>query len=104
MSRQLLERAIGILRPNDLDEFDLVELVLPDEPARVLSVGARFRPKAWRVSDEFQGQVGRVEDPVAGQVGQRNFSGRNQEQLALGRLARELEEILLELRQLARCR
>ena len=79
VARQFLERGIGLVRPHDLHELDLVELVLADQSARVLAVGAGLRAEAGRVRDQLERQFGRIEDAVAREVGQRHFRGRDQE-------------------------
>ena len=79
-ARQLLERGVGILRPHDLHELDLVELMLADHAARVLAVAARFRAKARRVRGQLDRQRAGRQDLVAHRIGQRDFRRRDQVQ------------------------
>src|SRR6185437_10554603 len=62
------------------------------------AVGSGLAAEARGVGRVAQWQAAAVEDLAAMQVGQRHFSGRNQIQIPL---TRDLEEILLELRQIA---
>ena len=89
----------GLIGRGELDELDLVELVLPDQAADVGAVGSGFAAEARRVGGVAQRQLPAVEDLAAVEVGQRHFRRRDQEQVPV---ARDLEQILLELRQVAR--
>ena len=57
-------RLVTLLGRADLDELDLVELVLPEEPARVAPARARLGAEARRVGHVGDGQLGLVEDLV----------------------------------------
>ena len=82
----------------DLHHLDLLELMLPNQPAHVLAVRARLAAETRRVGRVLQRQRVAVQDFVAMKVRQRHFRGRNQEQIPL---AGDLEEVRFELRQLA---
>jgi hypothetical protein len=91
--------AASEFRGDDLYQFDLVELVLADHAARVATVGAGFGAKTRRMADELERQRVGGEDLATHDVGDRHFGGRNQVQ-RLGVGAQNLEQILLEFRQL----
>ena len=61
-----------------MDQLDLVELVLADQAAHILAVGAGLGAEAGGVGGVAQRQVGLVEDLAAVQVGQRYLGGRHQ--------------------------
>ena len=73
--------------------------MLTDQPAHVLTVRSGLAAKTRRVRRVVDRQVAPVENFAAVQVRQRNLRGWNQIQIPL---AGNLEEILLELGQLAR--
>ena len=94
---ELLQGVVAGLRGGQLHQLDLVELVLADQAADVLAVGAGLGAEAGGVGGVAQRQVGLVEDLAPVQVGQRHLGGRDQ--VVVETL--ELEQVLLELRQLA---
>ena len=81
-----------------IHHFHLGELVLADQPARVLAGGPGLGTETGRLRAIPQGQGGLFQDLVAVQVGQRHFRRGDQEEVP--RL--QPEEILLELGQLPR--
>src|SRR4029450_7188877 len=81
-------------------ELDLVELVLADEAAHVLAVGACFRSEAGSERAVLHGEAVRVEDLAGMEVGERDLGGGDQEEVALAEAG--LEEVALELRELSR--
>ena len=85
----------------ELHELDLVELVLPDQPAHVRAVRAGLAAEARRVCRVPQRQLAAVENLSAVQVGQRHFRGRDQEQIPV---AGDLEQVLLRTSVGCRCR
>ena len=96
---QLVHRRLG---RRQLHQLDLVELVLADEAAHVLAVGAGLGAEAGREGDVLPRQVGRLQHLVAVQVRERHLRGRDQVEVAVARA--RLEEVALELGELARCR
>src|SRR5438874_5124993 len=96
VAHQLFQTGMRVLGLFEADELHLVELVLPDDPLRVLAVAARLAPEARGERAVLDGQVP-GEHLVAVVVRHRNFRGGNEIQTR-GRL----EEILLELGQLTR--
>ena len=64
-----------------------------------MSVRAGLAAKARRIRGIEQRQIAAVENLAAVQVRQRHFGGRNEEQIPV---AGDLEQVLLELRQLTR--
>ena len=95
---QRFELVVRLLGRRELDQFDLVELVLADQAANVGAVGSRLAAKARRVGGIANRQLPAVENLLAVQVGQRHFGGGNEIEIPV---AADLEEILLELRQVA---
>src|SRR5439155_24220600 len=91
-------------------ELYFFELVLPDQPARVLAVAPRFAAEAWRVGAVADRQLARLEDLVGVDVRAWNFRGGNKIKRLrrraawLSRRRHRLEEIGLELRELSRAR
>ena len=71
--------------------------MLPNQPAHVGAVRSGFAAEARRVGGVLQRQQSPVENLAAIQIRHRHFRGRNQVQIPL---AGDLEQILLELRQL----
>ena len=90
--------ALRGLAARELHELDLVELVLANHAARVPSRGARFGAKARCVRTIGDGEVGLREDLVPVEVRDRHLGRGRQEPVR----PLEAEEILLELRELAR--
>ena len=102
---QGLELLGAPIRSHQLDELDLIELVLADQPARVLAARARLRAEARRVRGQPDREVRGVEDLIHVEVGDLDLGGRRQEQIMVGILVGpdgelELEQVRLELRQL----
>src|SRR3989454_11465666 len=95
VANQLLQGRVRVLRTLEPDQLDLVELVLPDDPLRVLAVAARFAAEARRERGVLQWELGALEDLVAMIVRHRHFCGGDE--VVTGS---RLEELLLELRQL----
>src|SRR4029453_7824654 len=81
----------------DLYQFHLVELMLADQAADVLSIRSGFAAKAWRVGGVVQRELAAVKNLCAMEIGQRHFGGRNQKEIPF---TGNLEEIRFELRQL----
>lgn len=98
MAGHFLKRGVGILGPANLHELHLLELVLADHAAHVLAVRARLGAEAGGMGGEAQWQLFGGEDPFAHQVGERDLGGGDE---IAPRLARDREEIGLELGQLA---
>ena len=95
---ELLESVVARPRRGELHQLHLVELVLTDEAAHVLAVGAGLGPETRRVGDVAQRQLRLVEDLVAVQVGQRHLGGGHQ---IVRIVAGEPEQVVAELGQLA---
>jgi hypothetical protein len=81
VTRQLFEFVVRLLGRREFHEFDLVELVLPDEPAHVRAVGSGFAAETRRVGRVGQRKQPAVENLFAMEVRQRHFGRRNQEQI-----------------------
>src|SRR5579883_576454 len=94
---ETLELVVGVGGIGDLHQFDLLELVLADDAARVLAVRAGLAAKAGRPGGDADGQRGGVEHGIGEQIGQRHLGGGNQPQVRVF----TLEEVGGELRQLA---
>ncbi|MNV17527.1 hypothetical protein D3C71_1083190 [compost metagenome] len=73
--------------------------MLADHAAHIATATARFRTEAHRVGGHAQRQALGVDDFIAHDVGQRHFRGRDQ--IARGFTQRGLEQVFLELGQLA---
>ena len=97
MAGHLLELSETGLRRRQLDELDFVELVLADEAAHVLAVGARLAAETGRVGRVAQRQEALVQDLFAVEIGERHLGRRHE--VVVG--AFEMEQVGLELRQLA---
>ena len=65
-----------------LDELHLVELVLPEEAARVAPARARLRAEARRGGHVRDGQLCLIQDLVRVQVGEGHLRGRDEEAAA----------------------
>ncbi len=98
MAGHFVELGDALLRPAQLHQLDLLELVLADHPAGVATGRTGLGAEAHRVRGHPDRQRGAVDDLVADQVGQRHFRGRNQ---VAQRLTGGAEQVLLEFRQLA---
>ncbi len=68
--QQLFERLIGILRPDDVDQFDLLELVLSNHPAGVRPIGAGLGSKTRCVGRQAHGQLVGLHDALTHEVAQ----------------------------------
>ncbi|CRD57893.1 hypothetical protein BN126330174 [Stenotrophomonas thermophila] len=90
---------IALFRATDRDQLDLLELVLADHAAHVAPAAAGLGTEAHRVGGHAQRQALGIDDLVAHDVGQRHFRGRDQ--VARGIAHGGLEQVVLELRQLA---
>src|SRR5687767_3956884 len=97
MRGEQLELIPSLLRLAVAHELHLVELVKAEQASRILAVGPRLAPEAWRVCDERAGKRCNVDDLVTVQVGDGNLGRRNQEHV----IARKAVHVILELRQLA---
>ena len=64
VGHELMVRLVTLLGRADLDELDLVELVLPEEAARVAPARARLGAEARRVGHVGERQLRLVEDLV----------------------------------------
>ena len=95
---QRLELVVALLGRRELHQLHLVELVLADQAADVGAVRAGLAAEARRVGGVLDRQQAAVEDLVAIQIGDRHFGGRDQVEVPV---AVDLEEVRLELRQLA---
>ena len=76
--RQLLQRLVRFLWMDDLNEFDLVELVLPDHAPSVFAVASRFGPEARRMGSEPYRQLVSGDNLVANEIGERDLSRGDQ--------------------------
>src|SRR6185295_11264912 len=78
IARQRFEFVIRILRASDLHQLDLVELMLPNKPASVLSVAPGFGPEARRVRGHLYRQPAAVQYFIGIDVRERHFGRRYQ--------------------------
>jgi len=69
---------VGSCRICELDEFYLIELVLPDQTAGVFAVGTRFAAKAGRIRCELLRQCSSIQNLPVVEIGQRDFCRRDQ--------------------------
>ena len=95
---QLRESVVARLLRGEVDQLDLVELVLADQAADVLAVGAGLAAEAGGVGGVAARQIRLLERLPAVQVGQRHLGGGHQ--VVVGPL--ELEQVGLELGELSR--
>src|SRR5437016_340991 len=98
---QRLALVVRLLRPRELDELDLVELMLTEDAAHVLAVRTGLAAKAGRVRRVAQRELAAVEDLAAMQSRERHFCRRHQIQVPL---AGDLEQVGRELRQVSGAR
>ena len=73
-----------LLRLDEAEHLDLVELVHPEDALRVLAGGARLAPEAGGEPGVAARQLARAEDLARVQRGERHLRGAGQEQLVLG--------------------
>ncbi len=66
---------VGVLGADELDELHLLKLVLADEAADVLAVGAGLGAEAGGEGAEGDGELGFVEGFVAEEVGDGDLGG-----------------------------
>ena len=78
-----------------------LDLVLAHEAARVAAVRACLCPEAWGECGDGDGQRFLVEDAALEQVGQGYLRGRNEEPVLAVYEVVDLEQVILELGQLA---
>ncbi len=97
VERQLFQFVVRGLGCRELHEFHLVELVLPDETPRVLSIRARLGTEAGRIGHVVDGQRFFLQDLLLMDVGHGNL-GRGDEVIIK---TLDLEEILGEFRELS---
>ena len=83
--------------PESIFYADPDELMLTDQPLRILAVGARFGTEAGRGGAVGAGQVGLVQHLTGVNVGQGHLGGGDEVVVPGG----HLEEVFLELGQLA---
>ena len=86
-----------LFRGGELDQFHLLELVLADEAAGVLAVGAGLGAEAGRVGGVFDRQGRFLQGFASVDVGHRHFGRGDEPQVP----ALDPEQVLLELGQLA---
>mmetsp|Transcript_36625 Transcript_36625/g.57184 ORF Transcript_36625/g.57184 Transcript_36625/m.57184 type:complete len:495 (-) Transcript_36625:408-1892(-) len=98
---ELFVLGLGLLLGADLHQLHLVELVLAEQPARVPAVRAGLRAEAGRARREGQGQRLALQDLAPVQVREGDLRGRDQEGVLPRGLVAHLEQVVLELGQLA---
>lgn len=85
----------------NLDQFDFVKLVRPNQTFRIATVRSSLGTKAGRPRNVGQGQVVLFPNLIAVQIGHRNFSGGNQKcvlPIARVRRWRNGKQVLLKFR------
>ncbi len=104
IGQQRLEFGKRGFRRGELDQFHLVELMLPDEASGVAPVRAGLGAETGGIGGVFDRQLPLFQRLVAVDVGNRHFGGRDQIEIPV----LDLEQVFLEFRQLAgrrhRCR
>ena len=111
MQAKLLQHRLGVvgqffqfvvrsLGTRELHQFHLLKLVLADDSAHILAVRSGLAAKARSVRGQRNRQARRVEHFVAIEIRHRNLGRRNQPKIFFA--VRHAEQILRELRQLAR--
>src|ERR1019366_3467735 len=110
VARQPFVLQVGLFRPRELDQFNLLELVLADDAAGVFARCAGLGAEAWSVSREPDRQPRLVEYFISVEVGYRNLSRWDQPVIIVLELASRnrvnvgvgtAEEVFGELGQLA---
>jgi len=96
----MLQLRLGLFRGGEGHQFHFVELVLADDPLRILSVAARFAPETRGEGAVPQGEPLRRQDFVPIEVRDGDFRRGDQVEGVL--TPARLEEIRFELGQLAR--
>ncbi|CAM2158458.1 hypothetical protein PT2222_40321 [Paraburkholderia tropica] len=100
----LLQRVIRRFRRDDLDHFDLVELMLTDHAARVAAIRAGFRAEARRMRGQLDRQRAAFDDALAHRIRERNL--RRGDQILRDGVFRaalfHAEHVVRELRKLTR--
>src|SRR6185437_12161274 len=81
-------------------QLDLVELMHAKQTTRVLAMRSSLAPEAGRISGECPRQIRLGNYLVTIEIGERNFRGRNEEQL----LVAQAVLLVLELGELRRAR
>ena len=95
--RKFLLVLIAIVFPRNTNHFDLIELVLTNHAARIVTVGAGFRSKTRRVCRHLNRQVRILEHEAGDLIGQCHFRCRNQEEVLGG----NMEHIIFKFRKLS---
>ena len=90
---------LALLRPHQLNQLHLLELMLPNQPSGIATVGTSLGSKTGSVGRVTSRQLFCRKDLIAMQVGDRNFRRRNE--IIVVRL-RQPKEIVGELGQLPR--
>jgi hypothetical protein len=100
--------ASDCLRARELHQLDLLELVLANDAAHVLPIGAGLRAEARRIRGQQYGQFRFVERLVAIEVRHRDFGGGDEPVVVVAIFARHetlrvgaAEEVFGKLRELA---
>ena len=93
----VLKLSVGLLGGAKAHHLDLLELVLADHAARVLSVRACLGPETRRVGDVTNRQLVSIENDVRCEIRNRHLGRRDQVER---RLVGRLELVFLELGQL----
>ncbi len=88
-----------LLGGDDLHDFDLLELMLPDHPARIASIAARLAAETRRMADVANRQAFGIENLIAIEIRDRHFGRGNQIQIVI---AGDAELIFGKFRQLSR--
>ncbi len=78
----------------------LVELVLSQQPPRVLAAVAHLRAEGGCVRHEIDGQLRVLDDLLPEEVGQRHLRGGDQKGVVARDGVVDLEQVVLELGQL----
>src|SRR5262249_41799967 len=94
---QRFQFRVRIFLAREFDEFNLIELMLPENPAYVFSVRASFTAKAWGIRRKFDREPFAIDDFVAKDIRHRDFSRWYEVVIRIA----NLKEILFKLGQLA---
>src|SRR5437588_961631 len=93
-----LEFIVRLLGRAEGHEFDLVELMLPDQPASVLSVRPCFPPEAWGIGGISQGKALLAQSLFAMKIRYRHFRGGDEKII----FVLQPKQIVFEFRELSR--